>query len=419
MRRPTPRTTLWTSAAGLLLSLAVASCTAGGATTSPTPTVEPDATVSPTPSPTIAPEIDTPASELRAAVGSLLHGHVYLLALTTGVVLREGSESEELVRTQRTLDDNTAALAEVLAANYGEPVSGRFMDLWRAHVGYVTDFARAVRTGDVNLREQMRQQLDELRPHLASFLQEMTDGVIGTETGTAVLEPIFTAELRIVEAQAAAASEVPRLLRRTADRTIELADLIAGAIVVQDPETYGPSIDTPAAGLRLRLQTLLQEHTYLLWLAVDAGLRGGSGSPGYVAATSALDATTQAIAAVWGEQAGPASQEALRELLRGYTDVMVAYGISAGSLDDLETFRETLAVLLEQDTGGILSRQTVEDELDQHVGAVIEALDARRSDTRRQSDLLRDAARQMALFGDALASAMVQRFPDSFASPPP
>jgi hypothetical protein len=415
MRRPTPTATLRTIAAGLMLSLAVASCTAGGATTSPTPTAEPDATVSPTPSPTIAPEIDTPASELRAAVGSLLHGHVYLLALTTGVVLREGSESEELVRTQRTLDDNTAALAEVLAANYGEQVSGRFVDLWRAHIGYVTDGARGIGTGDTVLRDRMGQQLEELRPQLASFLQEMTDGVIPTETAAAVLEPIFGAELRVVEAQAAAPSEVPRLLRRTADRTIELADLIAGAIVVQDPETYGPALETPSSSLRLRLQTLLQEHTYLLWLAVDAGLRGADAT----AATSALDATTQAIAAVWGEHAGPASEEAMRELLRAYTDVMLAFGLGTGSLDDLETFRETMAVLLEQDTDGILQRQTVEDELDLHVGAVIDALEARRADARQQTDLLRDAARHMAVFGDVLASAMVQRFPDAFASPPP
>jgi hypothetical protein len=367
-----------------------------------------------TPSPTIAPGAETPAAELRAAIGAGIQSHVYLLGVATATLIREGSGSPGFVQTQATIDDNTAALAEIVASAFGEEAAGRFTDLWTAQVGYVNDYARGYAEGDEALRTQMAQELDTFRVDIGTLFDELTDGVVPAETGTAQIEPMFDGELEVVDAQVAG-GDVTRELRETVGDAPPLADLLAGAIIVHEPDRYRDSVEAPSSILRSTMQALWQEHTFLTWYAVDAGLRSGFGSSAFASARASLDANTAEMAERWGEDYGADSARAFEQAWQSEVDAMLAYAQGSGTaLDDLEVFQASLAQIVQEETRLLIDQEAFEAELVAHTETTTEAIDARRNDTRLQWDELLGAASQMPVLADIVATATIQRFPDVY-----
>jgi hypothetical protein len=393
----------------LMVVVALGACTAEDDDPNRSPSGPTD-----TPSPTIAPGAETPAAELRAAVGVAIQSHVFLLGVGTDALLREGSESPAFVRTQATVSDNTAELAEIVAEAYGEEAAGRFTDLWTAQIGYVNDYARGYDEGDEALRTQMSQELETFRIDLGLLLDELTGGVVPAETAAAQVEPMFDGELAVVDAQVAG-GDVAGALRETVGTAPPVADLIAGAIIVHDPDVYRDAVDAPSSVLRSTMQALWQEHVYLTWYAVDAGLRSGTTSTAFTSVRSALDANTRAMAERWGEDYGAASARAFEQTWQSEVEALISYGQgSDAAIADLDVFRASLAQIVQEETGQVLDQETFEDELLVHTESVVEAIDARRNDIRQQWDLLRGAAGHMPVVADVVATATVQRFPDRY-----
>ena len=368
-----------------------------------------------TPSPTIAPGAETPAAELRAAIGAEIQSHVYLLGVGTATLLRDGSDSQAFVHSQATLDDNTAALAEIMATAFGEEAAGRFTDLWTAQVGYVNDYARGYAEGDEVLRTQMADELDTFRIDLGLLIDELTEGVVPAETAAAQLEPMFDGELQVVDAQVAG-GDITGELREAVGDAPAVADLIAGAIIVHDPDRYRDSVEAPSSILRSTTQALWQEHVYLTWYTVDAGLRSGFSSSSFASARASLDANTDAMAERWAEDYGEDSGRGFERAWRNEIDAMLAYAQgSSAALDDLDAFRASLAGIVEEETSPGLDQEVFEAELLAHTESMVEAIDSRRNDTRQQWDLLLAAADQMPVLADVVATATIQRFPERYA----
>ncbi len=399
---------------GVMLAIAASACTDDALPPSPS---DGDGTLQ-TPTPSIAPSIETPAAELRAQVGSLLAGHIYLLGMTTATLLREGSESPELVRAQGILDDNTGDLVNIVSDNYGDDAGARFTDLWRAHIGLVSDYARGYDEADTALREQMESELLTFRDDLGALFDELTEGIVPTETATAALEPYFEGMLEVVDAQVAAIAEVPGILRETAGRSPEIADLLAGAIVAQFPDRYDASTEVPAANLRSTMWAQFQEHAYLAWLAIDARLRFGATSTTFTEAAATLDVNSRAIAETWGTYAGEPSGKAFLRAWRDHVEALFAYADGSTDLarSELEDFTIDLARIVDLETQSALDVETVTGELEIHVEHMLAAIDARTAGTRVEVDLVREAARHMPVLADVLATAIVQGYPEVFTS---
>jgi hypothetical protein len=305
-------------------------------------------------------------------------------------------------------------LAEIVAAAFGEEAAGRFTDLWTAQAGYVNDYARGYVEADEALRTQMEQELDAFRIDMGLLLDELTGGVVPAETAAAQLEPMFDGELQVVDAQVAG-GDVTGELRETVGDASPVADVLAGAIIVHEPERYRDSIETPSAQLRSTMQALWQEHVYLTWYAVDAGLRDGFTSSSFMSARLSLDANTAAMAERWGEDYGNASARAFERTWQTEVEAMIAYAQgSAEALDELELFRASLGQIAQEETGQVLDQETFEGELVAHTDSVTEAIDSRREDTRQQWDLWFAAAGHMPVLADVLATATIQRFPDVY-----
>jgi hypothetical protein len=396
-------------AAALVVVFSLAACTAEDNDPNRSPAGPTD-----TPSPTIAPGAETPAAELRAAVGSAIQSHVFLLGVGTDALLREGSESPSFVRTQATLSDNTSLIAEIVAEAYGEEAAGRFTDLWTAQVGLVNDYARGYDEGDEALRTQMSQELDTFRIDFGGLLDELTGGVVPAETAAAQIEPMFDGELAVVDAQVAG-GDVTGQLRETVGAAPPVADLIAGAIIVQQPDSYRDPVDAPSSVLRSTTQALWQEHVYLTWYAVDAGIRSGTTSSAYASARASLDVNTAAMAERWAEDYGAASGGAFEQAWQSEVEAVLSYAQgSDAAIDDLDVFRASLAQIVGEETRQVLDQEAFENELLVHTDSVLEAIDARRNDIRQQWDLLSAAAGHMPVLADVVATATAQRFPDRY-----
>ena len=163
------------------------------------------------------------------------------------------------------------------------------------------------------------------------------------------------------------------------------------------------------------MQALWQEHVYLTWYAVDAGLRDGLTSSSFSSARRSLDENTAAMAERWGEDYGDASARAFERTWQTEVEAMIAYAQgSAETLDELELFRASLGQIAQEETGQVLDQETFEGELVAHTDSVTEAIDARREDTRQQWDLWFAAGGHMPVLADVLATATIQRFPDVY-----
>mgnify|MGYP003288858451 CR=1 FL=1 len=86
-----------------------------------------------------------PATTLRITLDRALGEHAFLL----GEVMRTAiADAPDLEAAGAAVESNSEALIGAMEGVYGPEASARFGELWRDHVGYVLDYARAVANGD-------------------------------------------------------------------------------------------------------------------------------------------------------------------------------------------------------------------------------------------------------------------------------
>jgi hypothetical protein len=192
---------------------------------------------------------------------------------------------------------------------------------------------------------------------------------------------------------------------------------------MNDMHTAAAATSSPAADLRVTLDTLLGEHALL---AVSATQKGYDGAPDFEAAAAALDANavevSEAIGSVYGDEAaeqfldGPSLWRAHIGFFVDYT-VALAKGDKAGqqeAVDNLIGYTGAFSGFLAKATG--LPQQALQDGVTMHVMQLKGALDAYAAgDYDRSSRLAREAYEHMVMTGDTLAAAIVAQNPDMFA----
>lgn len=110
----------------------------------------------------------TPACDLRVALGSLLGEHTILAAMATSQGLT-GPESE-FTATAAQLDMNTVALGAAIKSVYGADAETKFLELWRAHIGFFVDYTVATAKGDDAAKTKAGADLDGYRRDFDAFL---------------------------------------------------------------------------------------------------------------------------------------------------------------------------------------------------------------------------------------------------------
>ena len=183
---------------------------------------------------------------------------------------------------------------------------------------------------------------------------------------------------------------------------------------------------SPAADLRVTLDTLLGEHALL---AIAASQKGLDGDPDFEAAAAALDANSvevsEAIGSVYGDEA---AQQFLDgpSLWRDHIGFFVDYTVGLATkdkaakqeaVDNLTGYTGAFSGFLAEATG--LPQDALQAGLATHIMQLKGQIDAyAKQDYAKAYDLTRQAYAHMYETGDTLAGAIAEASPDQFPLEP-
>jgi hypothetical protein len=193
-----------------------------------------------------------------------------------------------------------------------------------------------------------------------------------------------------------------------------------------DMDMAAASTTSPAADLRVTLDTLLGEHALL---AIAATQKGLDGDKDFDAAAGALEANSvelsEAIGSVYGDEAAKQFLDG-PSLWRDHIGYFVDYTVGLATKDkaaqqkaveDLTGYTGAFSGFLAEATG--LPQDVLQESLTMHVMQLKGQLDAyAKQDYATAYDLTREAYAHMYDEGDALAGGIAEQSPDTFPLEP-
>jgi len=174
---------------------------------------------------------------LRATLTAALQEHEYLAGITVFNGVNFGLDSDEFVAAADTLDTNSKALASAIGSVYGEGAGKAFLPLWRKHIGFFVDYTKAAATGDDAGKAAARTALDEYRSDFGAFLASANPNLTKQAVAEALIPHVDSTFDAIDAVVAKDASQFSKL-REAAGKLPAIAEVLAGAIVAQFPETF-------------------------------------------------------------------------------------------------------------------------------------------------------------------------------------
>jgi hypothetical protein len=210
------------------------------------------------------------------------------------------------------------------------------------------------------------------------------------------------------------------------DSTANPAESGTTTDMADDMDMAAVAVTSPAADLRVTLDTLLGEHALL---AIAASQKGLDGDEDFEAAAAALDANSMevadAIGSVYGDEAAKQFLDG-PSLWRDHIGFFVDYTVGlAGNdkaaqqeaVDNLTGYTGAFSGFLAEATG--LPQPALQGGLAMHIGHLKGQIDAyAKKDFARAYDLTREAYAHMYETGDALSGAIQEQSPDTFPLEP-
>lgn len=362
----------------------------------------------------------TGAVDLRTALTNLLGEHVLLAASATGSAL--DGRTDDFEASAAALDENSVALSEAVGSVYGDEAGEAFLALWRTHIGFFVDYTTGVATDDDAMQAEALENLAGYGADFSAFLAGANPN-IDPAAVEENLELHVNTLVAVINAQGMGDHEMAYENLRHAYAHMSLTGLaLSDAIATQFPETFDGMAGTPAGDLRIVLNQLLAEHTYLAAMATDAALNGRNEE--FEASASALDDNTVDLGAAIGSVYGEEAEEAFVPLWRSHIGFFVDYTLGVAgddqamkdqAIDDLLGYRADFIAFL-SGANPALTEEALTPILTPHVGTLTAVIDAQGADDPMTAyTALREAYGHMQMIADPLAEAIVQQFPTSFA----
>lgn len=186
------------------------------------------------------------------------------------------------------------------------------------------------------------------------------------------------------------------------------------------------STATPAAELRITLDTALTEHAFL---AIEAMRKGADGAEDFDQTAAALTANSDDIAAavssVYGEEAGAQFLEIWNSHIGYFVDYVKATGAGDeeaknAALAELEEYKKEQAAFFATATEDRLPEAALVEGLTMHVDQLLGAFDAYvAGDFETAYTHEREAIHHMSMFAETLSIAIADQFPDKFENSNP
>ena len=201
------------------------------------------------------------------------------------------------------------------------------------------------------------------------------------------------------------------------------ATTLAVAATTRQHAEHTASSPIPAAELRAKLNTLLQEHAYLAAGATNAALGGRQAE--FQAAAGALDANSVDLSKAIGMVYGSGAETAFLALWRKHIGFFVDYATGVATKDKAKQDKAVNDLVgYTQDFGAFLAsanpnlpKATVAELVKTHVLTLKDVVDAQAmGDQKKAYTALRSAASHMMMIADPLAMAIAKQFPEKFAN---
>jgi hypothetical protein len=381
-------------------------------------------TLGASPSPHQHVELGSPAAQLRVDLDRLLAEHAFLTIEQMRSGLLGGPDFAALATA---VEANSTEVAAAIGDIYGASAVEPFGEIWRSHIGYLVDYAVALRTADAGAQQAALSGLATYRVNLKTFLGEANPGVDLSGIGEAL--DMHTAQLlEFIDAAHAGDHEMAYELEREAyPHMFHVGDALARVIANKFPERFtGVDVAYSAAGsLRVTLDRLLAEHAFLAAEAMRAGI---SAAPDVEAAKAAIDGNSAELAGVvqaaYGEQAAVAFRALWDGHIAGYLDYIAASRADDTAARDAATGRVNLyAAQLAGFLAGAnpyLDSTALATLFQQHAGHLTGQVGAfAAADYATTYTLVREGYRHMFAAGEALAQGIATQMPKKFPADAP
>jgi hypothetical protein len=389
------------------LTVAVLGVACGGGKEEAAPTQPPTQTTE-APVPTGP---DTVAARLRSSLDSLLQEHVALTAAATGASL--GGRNDEFTAASAALDNNSDALSATIGSVFGSQAGATFGPLWKKQVQLLINYGQG-QQGAVN-------DLMAYPKDFGAFINSVLPDLPADAVAELVRQHVLSLK-NVIDAQRARDEAKAYTNLRTAMADMgPIAEAVTAATSAKFPEKVSGNPKSPAATLLVTLDTTLREHVFLLTAATGAALGGRQEE--LTAASTALDANSNALAAAIASVYGPEAGKAFDPLWKRHIGLFMEYTTGVATKDKAKgdkAIQDLLAYTVAfgsfiNSASPALSAETVGELVKTHVLTVKDAIDAQGAKNFATAyQAIRIAAEHMSTIVEPLAGAIVKQFPQKF-----
>jgi hypothetical protein len=286
-----------------------------------------------------------------------------------------------------SLEENTDALRQAVAAAYGNPQADRFKQLWRRHLADLFSYANGVAGKDASAKRTARTALMADAEAYGSWLAGASKGQV--QAGDAAAGVRMHVDELMAQADAYAARDYDKAYRIERQAYEHMFTAGAGLAKASLTPELAVGFDAPPERLRAAFAMLLGEHMELIISAQRAIF---AGAPEFRAAATQVNANTTALTKGMSAIVGPNKAKEFQSAWAGHVEGLLAYSTAVAAKDDgarttamrnLDAFASRLALYFSDIVRNDLPVEPLTDAItmhDEHLTNHVDAYAAKRYD---------------------------------------
>jgi hypothetical protein len=284
------------------------------------PMQSPIPTDSASPSPTPA---NSKAADLRTKMNLLLGEHVMVVAKQATAAANKTDEHSSYTSL---LIANTNSLVDIIRSAYGNTAATQFEKSWGIQNGYLVDYTIGlVSHNDAKSNGAKSGLANGFVPEFAKLITSLTQIPVDQVTQHE------TRQMTVMQAviEDAAAQSYPKMyvdLRAVYAITSGVGDLLATRTVQLFPDKFPGDPATKAVDMRVSLNVLLQEHSYLATMTTDAA--AAARTTEQAGAAAALGANADALGKLFTDMSGAGAGNQIAQLWGARNSDLINYATS-------------------------------------------------------------------------------------------
>jgi hypothetical protein len=388
------------------LAAALAAVTLAGCTISGGPTASDARITTPKPNPA-----DSKASDFRTRVDLLLGEHVIVIAKQSSAARR----SDEFTSYLHLLTANGSDLTDLMRSALGNSGANQFDKIWTAQNDYLVNYTIGLVTHNRTKSDgAMRNLVGGFVPQfsqLVSTAAEVPIDPIAQLTTQHVLQTKAMIDDQI-------ATSYPRMyadLRLVYAQASRLGDAFAPKIAQRVPDKFPGNASSRAVDLRVSMNGLLQEHSYLATMTTSAAVGGRTSEQ--AAASAALAENINALGALVGDLFGPSAGVQFDQVWAAKNAALIDYASAPTATARQSPSKQLNEVFVPRFSGFVQTLTDVDlrPAVESQIQATIDVIDDQlsKSWTKLGADD-RSAEASMELIADLVAAGAIAKLPKRF-----